>query len=436
MVETLTKQFYDEYKQKTYKNVDRLFIILMIFQWITGIVAALIIAPKTWIGNSSSPSMALYMAVILGALTNLVPAVFAFFNPGEASTRQVIAIGQGFTSSLLIHLSGGRIETHFHVFGSLAFLAAYRDTSVLMTATSIIAADHFIRGVYYPQSVFGVSFASSWRWLEHTVWVIFEDIFLIFTIITSHREMRFVAKKQAELHSMKDLITSEVQYRTKELQEFNYVLAHELRSSLNGIDAIIQWLQSDFSSNKETQENIMLIKQKISYMKKLISSLLEYSRISLGKYHYEKFDSGILINKVIKEFSGHPKARFITAETCPQIYYHQEHFYLILKFLVENALFHNPDKDITVNIWYRCNANEKIIFYVSDNGVGIAPEHHERIFRIFQKLNINNSTHIGFSLSLVKKIVEIHGGELFLKSDKDRGAEFSFTVKPPLSINR
>src|SRR2546428_743790 len=103
------------------------------------------------------------------------------------------------TSALLIHLTGGRIETHFHVFGSLAFLAFYRDWRVLLPATVIVALDHLLRGIFWPQSVYGVLTASEWRWLEHAAWVIFEDIFLTLSCLRSTREMWEIAECTAAL---------------------------------------------------------------------------------------------------------------------------------------------------------------------------------------------------------------------------------------------
>src|SRR5262249_30890004 len=114
-------------------------------------------------------------------------------------TRQCIAVAQMLWSGLLIHLMGGRIETHFHVFGSLAFLAFYRDWRVLMTATLVVVADHWIRGMLWPQSVYGVLQAAGWRTLEHSGWVIFEDIFLFISIRQSLHELKQIALKQAEL---------------------------------------------------------------------------------------------------------------------------------------------------------------------------------------------------------------------------------------------
>ena len=99
-------------------------------------------------------------------------------------------MAQALFSSLLIHVSGGRLETHFHVFGSLAFLAAYRDWRVLAVTTVLVAADHFIRGVFWPQTIFGVATADEWRWVEHSGWVLFEDLFLLITIRKSTEEMR------------------------------------------------------------------------------------------------------------------------------------------------------------------------------------------------------------------------------------------------------
>ena len=100
---------------------------------------------------------------------------------------------------LLIHLTGGRIETHFHVFGSLAFLTFYRDWRVLVPATIVVALDHLLRGIFWPQSVYGVLVASQWRWLEHAAWVIFEDIFLVVSCLRSVAEMRQRADRTAAL---------------------------------------------------------------------------------------------------------------------------------------------------------------------------------------------------------------------------------------------
>src|SRR5262249_41310070 len=138
-----------------------------------------------------------WIAIFVGGLVTLVPAFFGFVHAGKTFTRHFIAVGQMLVSALLIHVTGGRIETHFHVFGSLAFLAFYRDWRVLVTATAVVAGDHFVRGVWWPQSVYGVLTASPWRWLEHAGWVIFEDVFLLRACLQGTEEMWEIARRQA-----------------------------------------------------------------------------------------------------------------------------------------------------------------------------------------------------------------------------------------------
>ena len=131
----------------------------------------------------------------------------------------MVATGQVLTSALLIHLTGGRIETHFHVFGSLAFLAFYRDWKVLIPATVYVAADHFLRGVYFPQSVYGIVTPEPWRWLEHAGWVLFEDFFLFIAIRSTVEQMREAAEQQAHLELSGEQTELAVQERTRELAQ-------------------------------------------------------------------------------------------------------------------------------------------------------------------------------------------------------------------------
>jgi PAS domain S-box-containing protein len=176
-----------------------MFVVLLGLQWLTGIVFALLISPRAWYGTISQTHLHVWAALFLGGGISLFPMLLGLLRPGTAATRYTIAAAQMLTSALLIHLTGGRIETHFHVFGSLAFLAFYRDWRVLLPATVIVALDHLLRGVFWPQSVYGVLTASEWRWLEHAAWVIFEDIFLILSCRRSTREMWETAERTATL---------------------------------------------------------------------------------------------------------------------------------------------------------------------------------------------------------------------------------------------
>jgi PAS domain S-box-containing protein len=181
--------FFKAHRQKIYRSTDRMFAVLMILQWVAGIVIASLISPLAWSGEKSSIHPHVWTAVFFGGVLSALPVFLALWCPGKAITRYTISFCQLMISGLLIHLTDGRIETHFHIFGSLAFLSFYRDWRVLIPATIVTVLDHIFRGVFLPSSVYGVLAGAEWRWLEHAGWVIFEDIFLIASCHFSAKEM-------------------------------------------------------------------------------------------------------------------------------------------------------------------------------------------------------------------------------------------------------
>ena len=98
--------------------------------------------------------------MLLGPAIAVAPILMVWFRSGTLATRHVVGISQMLMSALLIHVTGGRIETHFHVFGSLACLAFYRDPGVLISASITVILDHYLRGAYLPMSVYGVATAN------------------------------------------------------------------------------------------------------------------------------------------------------------------------------------------------------------------------------------------------------------------------------------
>jgi PAS domain S-box-containing protein len=216
-----TAVLFREQQQNIVRHTDRIFVRLMICQWILGIVLALWISPRNWKGAESQTHLHVWAAVFLGGVITSLPVMLGLFQPGRMLTRHAIAVGQMMMSALLIHLTGGRIETHFHVFGSLAILAFYRDWRVLISASAVVYADHILRGLFWPQSVYGVLSAPIWRSLEHAGWVAFEVTFLIISIRKSLSEMQLVAERQARLESLKEGIEQTVTERTADLTREN-----------------------------------------------------------------------------------------------------------------------------------------------------------------------------------------------------------------------
>jgi len=181
-------------------QVDRMMMWLLAAEWLGLMVVAAIVAPFAWSGDRSGPHPHLIAAVFAGPAFILPVIGIALLCPAHALTRHAIAVAQILVSILLIDCTGGRIESHFHVFGSLAFLAFYRDRRVLLTASAVTVADHFLRGIWWPQSVYGVLTVSPWRWAEHLWWVLFEDFFLLISIRTSVKEACLIARNAASLY--------------------------------------------------------------------------------------------------------------------------------------------------------------------------------------------------------------------------------------------
>ncbi len=179
-------------------RVDRIMMWLLAVEWPALVLAAVVLGAMTWDGAKSRLNPHLIAALLAGPAFIFPAILLARRLPGKLS-RHVLAVAQILVSVLLIDVTGGRIESHFHIFGSLAILAFYRDWRVLVTASAITAADHFIFGYWWPESVYGVLTVSPWRWIEHAFWVVFEDFFLILMNRTSIREMWTVATREAQL---------------------------------------------------------------------------------------------------------------------------------------------------------------------------------------------------------------------------------------------
>src|ERR1700760_3591268 len=163
------------------------------------VLLASILSPRLWAGSANSihPHLA---AAIASGFTFVLPAILVSRTlPGSVVARHSLAVAQMLISAMLIDITGGRIETHFHIFGSLAFLAFYRDWRVLVTAAIVTTLDHVFRGIWWPQHVYGVLTVSPFRWIEHAWWIFFEDFVLILATRKAVSEMWAVARRENQL---------------------------------------------------------------------------------------------------------------------------------------------------------------------------------------------------------------------------------------------
>ena len=213
------EELFEQDRQGLNRAIDRVFSGFLLFEWLAAIFAAVVITPRAWEGTASWIHPHVWAATLLGGTIVSLPIALAWFQSSRAFTRHVIAVTQMLIGTLMIHLTGGRIETHFYIFGSLAFLASYRDWKVLVSGSVVVALDHVFRGFFWPQSVYGVALVEPWRWVEHAGWVAFEDVFLIWSCRRSIGEMRAIADRQSELEILHSQVEHQVAVRTAELRE-------------------------------------------------------------------------------------------------------------------------------------------------------------------------------------------------------------------------
>ena len=226
-IERRTEELFEQYKQEVCVRTDRHFAYLMVAQWILGLLLAIFVTPQTWIGATSYIYIHVWFATVLGGLVSALPIYLAVCHPGTTYTRQSIAIAQSIWTALLIHLTGGRIETHFHAFGSMAFLTFYRDWRVIVTASFVVVTDYVVRGTLWPMSVYGVPSDTTYRFIEHTAWLTWIDFFLIANCFSHRRKAINGCRRQAILEWTNADVERQVQQRTEELEKANSDLESE-----------------------------------------------------------------------------------------------------------------------------------------------------------------------------------------------------------------
>ena len=437
------REIYDIRARELHARIDRMFVVLMFAQWAFAVGCALWLTPYTWEGTQRSVHPHVGLAMVLGGVLSLAAWWAARAFPASRFGRHVIALCQMTYSCLLIHLTGGRIETHFHVFGSLAFLAAYRDWTVLVPATVLVALDHFVRGLYWPQAVFGTSVGSQWRWLEHAAWVLFEDLWLVICCREGVKEAMRMAQSSADLErSHTDLeqqtLAAEAASRAKSVFLAN--MSHEIRTPLNGILGFADLLRSndDRMTAEERREQLDVVHRSGQHLLSLINDILDLSKIEAGQMEFERirFSPHQVIADVLSVMRVRASEKSLTLDARwlgrvpATIENDPARLRQLLLNLVGNSIKFTEKGDIQI-VARLLGTEEQLQIEVIDTGIGIPPEKREAIFAPFSQADVSVTRKFGgtgLGLSICRHLVAGMGGAISVESTVGQGSAFTVTL--------
>jgi len=428
------------------RATNKVFLILMPAQWLCAILLA------RWI----SPHDHLLAAVILGGAITLPPVCLAWKRSSSAQTRHAVAVGQMLMSALLIHLSDHRIETHFHIFGSLAILAFYRDSAVMLTAVLIAVA---------------VALARPLGIVEHAGWVMFETLPLMYLIRQSQAEVRERADRQAEFELLSREFEVKVAERTRQLQEANERAAadreaakeielmkerhhlhnqflanvsHDLRTPITAIKGYAETLrQGGLEDTKRRMSFIRTIEKNAERLSVLVENMLDLTMLDGLKV--QPLPAVIPLSDCLTELADDfgPQARRklvrIEVRAAEQLNVRADagHVWQVLQNLLSNAVKFSP-RGGAISVAARRDG-ERIEILVSDEGPGVPPDELELIFKRFHSdaRGHKMSEGSGLGLAIARTLAELNGGTLAAHRAEGKGAHFTFALPaapPPLSL--
>ncbi|MGZ3693239.1 MAG: sensor histidine kinase [Bdellovibrionota bacterium] len=446
-------EIFSVYFRNISTKVDQLFGVLFLFQWLLGIAIAFWAAPQ-----QGTVQHYLFLAVFAGGLLAALPVYLNFFRAGKNVNRYVNAIAQIIFSTLFMRLTGGRIETHFHIFGSLAFLAFYRDWKVVALATLVTAFDHLLRGVFWPASMYGEFSAGLGRVFEHAAWLIFEDFVLFFAIRTGLRELKAISEKQAALEHTIAFVEEIVTERTIKLIESEQKIidqhqalmasakmsalgemaggmAHEINNPLAIIMAVSSQL-CELMNQKEIErptvttmaETILRTSDRIA---KIVAGLRTFCRDSRRDPLIP-----VLVQHLVDSTVGLCSERFrnnqveLIIDSIPkdlEFDGRETQVSQVLLNLLNNAydaISEKKEKWIRISV---IDAGAKIRIAVTDSGDGVPADVRKKIFQpFFTTKDVGKGTGMGLSISL--GILQAHRGTITLN---ENSPNTSFLIELP-----
>ncbi|HEY5730172.1 MAG TPA: HAMP domain-containing sensor histidine kinase, partial [Anaerolineales bacterium] len=258
-----------------------------------------------------------------------------------------------------------------------------------------------------------------------------------FTTLQAMADLVANAIENARLFTERVSLNRELELQNEELERFTYTVSHDLRSPLVTIRGFLGYLKHDAESSDMTRfdKDLNRIASAVDKMQTLLNELLELSRIGRITNPPENVPFGEIVQETTDLLSGPLEAGNIRLNVIgefPVVRVDRLRIFEVVQNLIGNAIkFMGDQSRPTIEIGTNgMDTDGKPIFFVRDNGIGIEPEYHERIFGLFNRLDPSIEG-TGIGLTLVKRIIDIHGGRIWIDSATGRGSTFLFTLPTP-----
>lgn len=231
------------------------------------------------------------------------------------------------------------------------------------------------------------------------------------------------------LQFQKENILKELEQKNKDLNEYAHIVSHDLKSPLRSIDALVSWIKMDNADmfDDVTLQNFNLISKTLETMEKIISDVLEYSSAGANTSKQEIVNLNKTLNNLKKVLFIPENISLNVLTKLPVIVGDDIKFQQLFQNLIGNAIkFSDKEKGIV-----EIDCVEKSTYYqfsIKDNGMGIEKKYHDKIFKAFHSLNKSEDSS-GIGLSIVRKIIDLYKGKIWLESEPNVGTTFYFTLK-------
>jgi PAS domain S-box-containing protein len=257
-----------------------------------------------------------------------------------------------------------------------------------------------------------------------------EGLFVLAAVVDVSERLR---QAEALRHANEALERSNI-----ELQRFAYVASHDLQTPMRSIASFVGLLQSTYADRFDAQANDWICRtvQSVRDLQTLVQDLLAYSRVDAQAHPFQPVSLREVIDHAVSllDASVRESGAEITCGELPDVLGERTQLVQLLLNLIGNAIKYRGKEPLSIHISAEKKGNEWI-FAVRDNGIGIAPKHHQRIFEIFQRLHdAKEYPGTGIGLAVCRRVVHRHGGRIWVESESGRGSVFYFTI-PEGAVN-